>query len=94
MLSPLSFVIESLHYFKKSNIATLTLRKEKTDRNPDVEPLQLIQEVPTRWNSVYYMIKRILKLIDSITAAQRKLPQAPDIISPEEENNSDFTRRI
>lgn len=32
------------------------------------------------------MIKRILKLIDSITAAQRKLPQAPDIISPEEDN--------
>lgn len=31
------------------------------------------------------MIKRILKLIDSITAAQRKPPQAPQIISPEEE---------
>ncbi|XP_026484617.2 E3 SUMO-protein ligase ZBED1-like [Vanessa tameamea] len=73
-------------YFKKSNIATLTLRKEQKERNPNVEPLQLIQEVRTRWNSVYYMIKRILKLIDSITAAQRKLPQAPDIISPEEEN--------
>lgn len=33
------------------------------------------------------MIQRILKLIDSITAAQRKLPQAPQIISPEEEKN-------
>lgn len=27
-------------YFKKSNIATLTLRKEQKDKNPDVEPLR------------------------------------------------------
>lgn len=72
-------------YFRKSNIATITLQREQKERNPDVAPLQLIQEVPTRWNSVYYMINRLLKLIDSLTAAQRKLPQAPPIITPEEE---------
>lgn len=31
------------------------------------------------------MMKRILKLIDSLTAVQRKLHQAPEIITPDEE---------
>lgn len=72
-------------FFKQSNVATLSLQQEQRERNPNVEPLQLIQEVSTRWNSLYYMMKRILKLIDSLTIVQRKLPQAPEIITPDEE---------
>ncbi|XP_072938838.1 E3 SUMO-protein ligase ZBED1-like [Epargyreus clarus] len=73
-------------FFHKSNVGHEALKREQLDRNPDKLPLKLIQEVPTRWNSYYYMFKRILELSDYLAVVQRRLPQAPALINLEEEN--------
>jgi len=45
-------------YFKSSAIAYAKLRSAQGVG----EPLSLIQEVPTRWNTAFYIIKRIFSL--------------------------------
>ncbi|CAG9840723.1 unnamed protein product [Diabrotica balteata] len=53
--------------FKRSNLA-----KEKLDwcqKQNGKDPKKLIQAVPTRWNSVYYMLERIVNLKEEARAS-------------------------
>lgn len=45
-------------HFKQSVVAADKLRKAQNEENV----LKLVQSVPTRWNSVFYMLERFLKL--------------------------------
>jgi len=67
-------------YFKQSTIATAKL-KEAQNTN---EPLLLIQEVSTRWNSAYAMVKRILQINEYVTLTLLKLRNGPSPITNEE----------
>ena len=69
-------------YFKNSNIATNQLITEQENQNK--KPLKVIQEVPTRWNSMYHMIKRILELKNDITIVLLRLPSAPTVLTLED----------
>lgn len=72
-------------YFKKSTLATNALNTEQKDRFPENEPLKLIQDVATRWNSIYHMLNRILLLSDSLAMVTRRLSQAPPFLTADEE---------
>lgn len=72
-------------YFKKSQLAIEALNTEQIERRPEETPLKLIQEVSTRWNSVFYMLERILKLANCLAIVTRKFRQAPPFITLEEE---------
>ncbi|CAI6371303.1 unnamed protein product [Macrosiphum euphorbiae] len=69
-------------YFKNSNIATHKLITEQENQNK--KPLKVIQEVPTRWNSMYHMIKRILELKNDITIVLLRMPNAPTVLNLED----------
>ncbi|XP_062138763.1 E3 SUMO-protein ligase ZBED1-like isoform X2 [Drosophila sulfurigaster albostrigata] len=64
-------------YFKQSTIATAKL-KEVQNTN---QPLVLIQEVSTRWNSAHAMIKRILQINEYVTLTLLKLRNGPSPIT-------------
>lgn len=51
-----------VRYFKTSHVATEKLLKSQINENPDRVPLRLIQEVPTRWNSTFFMLRRFVLL--------------------------------
>ncbi|XP_065193157.1 zinc finger BED domain-containing protein 4-like [Sycon ciliatum] len=55
-------------HFKHSCLAAGALESKQRQLNADAQPLKVIQDVPTRWNSAYYMIDRLLKLRVALTA--------------------------
>lgn len=55
-------------YFKQSVKAADELRKAQ----PVQTPLKLIQEVSTRWNSMYYMLERFIRLLDHVIRGTTK----------------------
>ena len=55
-------------HFKHSCLAAEALESKQRQLNADAQPLKVIQDVPTRWNSAYYMIDRLLKLRVALTA--------------------------
>ena len=62
---------EKVEHFKKSELATTALQKRQQQMLSDEgsnSTLQIVQDVKTRWNSVYYMIDRLLKLRLPISA--------------------------
>lgn len=63
-------------FFKQSVIAADELRK--------YEQKKLIQCVPTRWNSVYYMLERFIELSEGISLVLLKFPKAPPMLSASE----------
>lgn len=63
-------------YFKQSVAAADELRKAQPAENI----LKLIQSVPTRWNSKFYMLERFLKLYECIAPILLKNPKSPAII--------------
>lgn len=63
-------------YFKQSVSAADDLRKAQSPDNV----LKLIQSVPTRWNSKFYMLERFVKLCDYVTPILLKNPKSPSII--------------
>lgn len=69
-------------FFKSSNIAAQKLIIEQESQNK--KPLKLIQEVPTRWNSMHHMLKRILVLKDVITIVLLRMPNAPALLTLED----------
>lgn len=68
---------EIVTFFKNSTSAMEIFKKEQDTE----KPLKLLQECPTRWNSSYYMIERILKTNEAIGRALLKLRKAPQPLS-------------
>jgi len=46
--------------------------------------LKLTQDVSTRWNSTYFMLKRLLAMSDIISAALLRNPEAPEMLTGRE----------
>ncbi|XP_046753163.1 E3 SUMO-protein ligase ZBED1-like [Diprion similis] len=65
-------------YFKHSVVASDRLQ-EQSDEN-----LKLIQSVPTRWNSTYYMLERFIHLSEKIGAILLQFPTAPAMLTAAE----------
>lgn len=68
-------------YFRSSTLAADKLRQSQEAMN--MTPLKLLQETPTRWNSTYYMIKRLL-VRDPLIIAISACPNAPNPLTANE----------
>ena len=73
---------EIVRFFKSSTVGTELLKKEQ--RATKTPEYKLIQQVPTRWNSSYYMVKRILEIVDALNQALIKLRNAPPPLTVDE----------
>lgn len=69
---------EIVTWFKQSNVASIELR-EATQKET-----KLIQEVPTRWNSTYYMIERFLELRSVVNNIIIRHKNAPPMLTASE----------
>lgn len=69
-----------VRHFKSSAIAMDIFKKAQNIPRP----LSLIQEVATRWNSSFAMIKRILDTVDPLGASILKLKKPPQPLSVDE----------
>ncbi|XP_056637686.1 E3 SUMO-protein ligase ZBED1-like [Diorhabda sublineata] len=73
---------EIVTFFKSSNLATTKFKEEQRilwrgTVNENKTPYKLIQEVTTRWNSCFQMIKRILSTSNALNSTLLKLKNAP-----------------
>ncbi|XP_041451349.1 zinc finger BED domain-containing protein 4-like [Drosophila obscura] len=71
--SVLKCVKSIVTYFKSSSIAYANLKKAQNT----AKPLSLIQEVPTRWNSAFHMLKRVLLIREAICSVLLTTSKAP-----------------
>lgn len=71
-----------VEYFHKSSTATQKLKA--TQVQMDMPELRLKQECPTRWNSTFYMLKRILEVKEALLFTFALLNTPVDILSREE----------
>ena len=55
-------------HYKHSNIALQSLLKIQEQLG--LSPKRLIQDEPTRWNTTFYMLQRLLDLKVAVTAAR------------------------
>ena len=55
-------------HFHHSCIATQHLLEKQKVHKPEGNPKKLVQDVPTRWNSSYYMLQRLVELKVSVSA--------------------------
>ena len=49
-------------HFNHSALACTELKSLQEVQDPGITPLLLVQDVPTRWNSAYLMVERVVKL--------------------------------
>lgn len=75
-------VKEIVTFIRSSHVATEMLKKEQSTLG--FEPLKLLQDVSTRWNSTFYMIQRVLKVNDALSSALLKLRKAPPPLQVED----------
>ncbi|XP_053968686.1 E3 SUMO-protein ligase ZBED1-like [Anastrepha ludens] len=68
-----------VRFFKKS-----TITNEKFKLAQEVSAYTLLQEIPTRWNSFYFMIERILETNDAIAKVLLSTTNAPQPFTAEE----------
>ncbi|XP_036322308.1 zinc finger BED domain-containing protein 4-like [Rhagoletis pomonella] len=71
-----------VHFFKCSSIATEKLKEAQNTPTP----LKLIQDMPTRWNSTYNMLERLLTLHDAAAIVLLAIGKAPPPLSADEKN--------
>lgn len=71
--------------FRHSYIKTEDLRKN--EQLLDLQQLQLVTDVCTRWNSVYYMIKRLLDVYPAIYGALYASPDKHLLLGDEDRKN-------
>ncbi|XP_017474101.1 PREDICTED: zinc finger BED domain-containing protein 4-like [Rhagoletis zephyria] len=74
-------VREIVKFFKKSVLATATLKKAQAN------PKKVILDVKTRWNSCFYMMQRFVELAPFISPILLKDLYAPHMLSAAELNN-------
>lgn len=83
----IEFIIEKVKrivgHFKKSNTATEALIKYQIDFEKKTVALRLVQSIPTRWNSTFYMLQRFLKLQSALQAVIPNLKVDLPIITVE-----------
>lgn len=65
-------------FFRKSNAAWVLLKQMQQERDPTKAILKPIQDVPTRFNSSYLMLRRLLLLKDSVTQTPENPTMGPD----------------
>lgn len=58
------------------------LHQEQDKAN--VPRLKLLRDVETRWNSILFMLRRIVEIGDQLTMAQCKSKNAPPLLEVEE----------
>jgi len=51
-----------VEFFHKSTRAAEKLRLLQLQLSPDQQPLKLVNDVVTRWNSTHYMLQQILQV--------------------------------
>lgn len=73
-----------VRHFKTSTVALEKLLKAQIQERPEVTPKRLIQEVPTRWNSTFYMLERFVELETYICATVAILRKDLPVLSLEE----------
>ncbi|CAH1106445.1 unnamed protein product [Psylliodes chrysocephalus] len=68
-------------FFRSSTLASDTLRRiQKRSGKPE---LKLVQEVETRWNSSFFMLKRISMIRTELVIAMNECPRAPPTLTAE-----------
>ena len=55
-------------HFNRLNLQSDALEQYQLRQNPDKTPLTLIQDVCTRWNSMYFMFERLVQLRSAVYA--------------------------
>ncbi|CAK1600532.1 unnamed protein product [Parnassius mnemosyne] len=84
VMSTIDKVKVIVRHFKKSTIATEKLIKYQKSDNENEIPKKLIQEVPTRWNSMFHMIRRFVELEAAIRATVAVIAKDLPVVSNEE----------
>lgn len=64
----------------------MALAQTQTDRGRQ-QPLSLIQDCPTRWNSQLYMIQRLLLLFEELTTVCHGGRYDGKVVLPEKERS-------
>ncbi|XP_011687394.1 PREDICTED: zinc finger BED domain-containing protein 1-like [Wasmannia auropunctata] len=67
-------------FFKHSVVAADEFRNAQ-NLNASNAPLKLIQEVSTRWSSLYYMLERFVLLSDPVSSVMLKFKKSPPMLS-------------
>lgn len=71
-----------VEYFHRSTVASEKLRA--TQKQMGQEPLRLKQDVATRWNSTYYMLKRFTEVKNPIMSTMALINLSLPTLLPEE----------